>query len=319
MRRYAFLFIFLILVTIASALPFSQLGDLRSPHAYVMPDKMIIGSITNYMTSNNNDNKYGYVYGFSLSGNVLDRLDLGIVYAKEDLVMGNFKLKITDEALNMPAISIGMDNVFSKIEADDDLEMMSKYPDVQDPGQYDKNSFFVVASKASVIRGLPFASYLETIISFGWGNNRFVGTTKMAKRFNGLFGSVEASPVPNLYFIGEVDGFDINFGAKYTWKNFNAKAIVKGIDNSTEYNKVRLGLNVGYAFDKFVSTKQTDPFSAFKVDKSKEIAGRRTITTVTDSPKQSNELLEELKLIRAKREQAEKELEDIKKILQEQQ
>lgn len=106
----------------------------------------------------------------------------------------------------------------------------------------------------------------------------------------------------------------MNAGVKGMYKNFSGQFSMMELE---QYQSLRIGLNVGYTFDKYVTTKRPNVLFGLEGGQ-QEFAGRRTVTN-PEELKQGNELLDELRMIREKREQAEKELGEIKKILQEQQ
>ena len=84
-----------------------------------------------------------------------------------------------------------------------------------------------------------------------------------------------------------------------------------------------LCLGIKYTLDKFSEVKAADkdrpqykPTSP-RVKKSTKLAGTFSEAQNVETPQEANPLLEELRLIRERRKQAEKELEEIRKLLKE--
>jgi len=117
------------------SIPYGVLGNINMPDAYILPSKMVEVSLTNYFVINgtnfsdfaaNAEAQAGdqledltggaenYNLAFSASVGLFDRLELGLVATNYDMIYGNVKLKLYSETEKFPAISVGMENLFSK-------------------------------------------------------------------------------------------------------------------------------------------------------------------------------------------------------------
>jgi hypothetical protein len=328
MKKYVIFLTLVLALSVLQAIPISNLGNIRVPNAYVMPGNMLTVSYGSYFAANdwhssfvhvNVDSlrhQYKYNWDGMINFGLVNRAEVGVVLSEHGVYTANAKLKILEETVRLPAITIGVDNLFSKVPAETHgtTGTYGSSKNVWEPDMYERNSFYGAITKSSVVRGLGFANYLETIITLGVGNNRFVGQNELSQKIKGVFVAIEAKPSPSWAVIGEMDGYNLNAGIKAMYKNFNGQFSMMELE---QFQSLRIALNVGYTFDKYVTTKRPNVLFGLEGGQ-QEFAGRRTVTN-PEELKQSNELLDELRMIREKREQAEKELGEIKKILQEQQ
>ena len=308
------------------SMPYSTLGNINIPDAYVLPHKMVDISYTNYFVSDGMivgvEERYnGYDFAGSIRFGLFDRGELGVVYTSTAGVFGNLKVRIINETETLPALSIGLTNLFSSV-SDYEKEALAEegheFTDVQD---YISNSPFLVLSKSLVIiTGIPAMDYLETSFHFGMGQRRFLGKGETVKSFGGIFWGMDIKPSRFWGFDLEWDSQNINLGLNGFYKNFTLRAGmyevedfmgVKGDEGSKKY-----AINLKYTIDKFSELKATE--------KRAKTVGvqQRAIQKVTPADEEtydedSNPLHEELEQIRQRRKQAEKELEEIRKLLQE--
>jgi hypothetical protein len=331
MKKYVFFLILVMALTVLQAIPISNLGNIRVPSAYVMPGNMLTISYGSYFAANDwhntfsnatvdslRNHKYQYNWDGMINFGIANRAEVGFVASEHGVYSANAKLKILEETVRLPAITVGVDNLFSKVPNEAKYSHgqvgTGDYAHVWEPDMYEHNSFYGAITKSSVVRGLGFANYLETVVTLGVGNNRFVGQNEISRKFKGVFVALEVKPSPTWSIIGEMDGYNLNAGLKANYMNFYGQFSILELE---QYQSLRIGLNVGYNFDKYVTTKRPNVLFGLEGGQ-QEYAGRRTVTN-PEEVKQGNELLDELRMIREKREQAEKELGEIKKILQEQQ
>lgn len=324
MKKYVVFSILVSVLCILQAIPIGNLGNIRVPNAYVMPGNMVTVSHVNYFSANdwhspnyNNitylqSHKYQYTWDGMINVGIMNRGELGFVAAEHGVYCGNAKLKILEETVRLPAITIGADNLFSKVPKE--APNAARWENIVEPCMYERNSLYAAITKSSVVRGLGFINYLETIITIGAGTNRFRGQNELSHKIDGVFVGLEVKPTPMWSVIAEMDGFNLNAAGKITYKNFSGQLTMMELE---QFQSLRFGMNVGYTFDKYVTTKRPNVLFGLEGGQ-QEFAGRRTVTK-PEEIKQGNELLDELRLIREKREQAEKELGEIKKILQDQQ
>ena len=337
MNKILLILVGLILVSTAFAMPYAVLGNINVPDAYILPNKMVEFSLVNYFigdgtirgvtdsVSNSFKNPDNYDPAFAVSYGFMDRAELGLVISKHKIYYGNLKIKILSESEKIPQISFGFENLGSKVE-NFDTSYPTKNYDVTDPRDYIKNSpYFVISKSALLLTGIPQLKNVESTVHFGIGTRRFKGTRKIVKNFSGMFGGIDFKPSRNVSFNLEFDSQNLNLGGNLYYKNFTFRGCIYRLE---DFLKKKDDLNHGEKYA--LSIKYTlDTFSDIKASQ-KEGVGTTTVPPVqrkivktlpqTQAPQQNyetNPLLEELKQIRERRKQAEKELEAIRKLLQE--
>jgi len=327
MKKRGFLLIsFICLFSIMFAMPYSTMGNINIPEAYILPHKMVDISFTNYFIGG------GVIEGnvgsikdnlYDVSGSVrfglFDRAEVGFVYTSTAGAFGNLKVRIINETEKLPVISFGITNLFSSVsDFENEYAHDAEYTDRQD---YISNSPFLVISKSLVIiTGVPLMDYLETSFHFGMGTRRFLGKGIVVRDFGGVFAGMDIKPSRFWGFDLEWDSQNINLGLNGFYKNFTLRAglyeledffNVKGDNSSKKY-----AINLKYTLDKFSDLKASE-----KRKKTTNVQ-QRAKQRVTPGGEEiydedSNPLRDELEQIRQRRKQAEKELEEIRKLLQE--
>jgi hypothetical protein len=251
------------------AAPFQTLGMLRTPDAYVLPHKAAEFLLVGYyrdiaapapQTQDAKDASKG-VFPYGMIGvGILDRIELGLFAGDVTKADGmvyflNAKVKIIEETLRIPQISVGMDNILSPMPKHgtqyNDTDDFTTHPDAD---CYEPYSPYLVASKQAVFIGIPW------MFNLGIGSNRFVGQVSRSRMFTGIFTSAEMSPVNNLSLQSEWDGEDFNVGVKYSYKNFGFKlgaAAVEDLAKNTTYkDNLRIAFGLSYLFDKYAEAKR---------------------------------------------------------------
>ena len=109
---------FIFLVGIASSLfsiPFTTQGGIKVPDAYVLSDKMSDLSYVSYMSSKIHGD---YEHNFAVSANLglFDKLQVGFVGTSLNVYYANLKFQAIRETETLPAIAVGIDNLFSKVD-----------------------------------------------------------------------------------------------------------------------------------------------------------------------------------------------------------
>jgi len=268
MKKVLLTFIALVTVLgIAQAAPFQTLGMLRTPDAYVLPNKaaefMLVGYYRNTPSLSYSNGSVGHIFPYTMIGvGVLDRVELGLFmgdYTPADhlVYFMNAKVKIIEETRSIPQVSVGMDNIFSPVtKRVQDIDIGDHFSDHPDAAAYEAYSPYAVASKQAVFLRIPW------MFNAGIGTQRFVGQVGRSRIFNGFFASAEVSPIPDLALQGEFDGQDFNVGVKYSYRNFGFKAGINAFEDwfkgsDSEYTKnIRLALGVSYLFDKYAEAKR---------------------------------------------------------------
>lgn len=273
----------MIVILIASVLsfleaaPFQTLGILRTPDAYVLPHRaaemLLVGYYRDVARPRNAASSGFYPYMMAGVG-VLDRLELGFFVGDkvkdEPLVYFlNMKLKVVGETTRIPQISVGMDNIFSPQPRHSvhDLKPGDDFYTHPDAAGYEYFSPYFVASKQSIIAGLPW------MFNFGIGANRFAGQVARSRNFSGVFMSTEMSPMRDFSMQVEYDGHELNAGLKYFWKNFGFKVgaqaledLAKGKEGNGYEDNLRLAFGVSYLFDKYSESQRRPNLRQFAAD-----------------------------------------------------
>ncbi len=329
----------LVLAGSLNAVPFTCLGYMKVPTGYVLPHLMGEVSVVGYVGPNVQDystktsdtgvevkelNDTQFTYSAAVNYGFFDRVDLGLVYAAvgDGMFYANIKAQLIYESETMPAVSIGLDNMFSGFKdsyRDDDEDTTEDRLDYQfaDRDDYTEYSPYIVLSKATILRGLTVFDQLETVITLGWGQNRFEGNKAISKRLGGMFGAIEFKPFPYLSVVGEMDGYNFNAALNFTYQNYEARVGFYRIEESGKRDP-KLALNLKYTLDVLSEVKAAGKNKRYSptAEIVPERRGSRVMRKTTESTGE-NPLLEELEAIRAKRRQAEKELEEIRKVLEE--
>ncbi|MDY0217994.1 MAG: hypothetical protein RBR14_01395 [Candidatus Cloacimonas acidaminovorans] len=276
---------------VAQAAPFQTLGMLRTPDAYVLPNKaaefLVVGyyrdiSAPKPRTEDAKDASKGFFPYTMIGVGILDRVELSMFLGDYTSLDGlvyllNAKVKIIEETLLIPQIAVGMDNILSPVEKHGAqyLDVNNDFADNPEADSYEPYSPYAVASKQVVFWGIPW------MFNLGIGSNRFVGQAPRARYLTGTFFSVEMSPVRDLTLQGEFDGEDINIGINYAYKNFGfklgASAIEDRFKDSDYKNNIRVALGISYLFDKYAEAKRRPDLGLYASYGKKPSAGGEVV------------------------------------------
>jgi len=257
------LVILVALIELVAAAPFQTLGLLRTPDAYLLPSKavefVLVGYYRDIAAPSYVPEEYNGFTPYAMVGiGVLDRVQLGF-FVGDDVHYINAKLKVLPETQRWPALTVGIDNIFSPVNKgraqdfgpDSDWEY-AVHPDKTD---YEHFSPYIVGSKKVFLGGIGW------MFNLGWGQYRYVGQVARSRIFNGLFTSIELEPWRNWAFQGEFDGKDFNVGLKHSRGNLalrlGAQAIEDWAKDSSYKDNIRLAFGLSYLFDRFAKTKRT--------------------------------------------------------------
>ncbi len=318
----------LMIVSSVFAVPYASMGNINIPDAYVLPHKMIDVGYTNYFVSDGltyddasvsakNDYKYAVITRFG----VLNRAEVGLVFTslknKDDnnIMYANIKIKLMEETETKPAIAIGAVNLFSGFEEEDmdDFEFQSERQELL------ANSPFIVISKSIVfVTGIPSMNYLETTFHGGIGSGKYDGLGETVKNLRGMFFGMDVRPSKFFSADLELDAQNINVGFNAHLQNFTLRAGLYEIESMLGVNDRgnRIALNLSYTADQFSDIKAAErrkPITVAPVANNANIRPQKT--TQTQNASSGNPLLKELEDLRKRREQAEKELEEIRNLL----
>jgi len=165
------------------------------------------------------------------------------------------------------------------------------------------------------------------------GKRKFEGKGDVTKHASGIFAGSDIRFSRLLGMNAEFDSKNLNLGVNVYFKNLTVRAGVFeleywfGVKDNGEFNVSgnKFAINIKYTIDNFSSVKagnkdsyQRDIASTSK-PKKKQAASLPEYLQATDETADENEdaLLNELRKITERRKEAEKELEEIRKLLQE--
>ena len=250
------------------AAPFQTLGLLRTPDGYLLPSKameFVLVAYYRHIATPDYATGYNGLIPYGMFGvGIMDRMELGF-FAGDDVYFMNAKVKLINETPKFPQVTIGMDNIFSKVNKSDASDYSPvNYPDIAwadhpDKTDYEHFSPYIVLSKQVGFRGLSWS------FNTGIGLNRFYGQVHRSQMFGGSFASIEISPHKNfdMSFQGEFDGKDFNAGIKYLYKNCTFKLCAqsvedwaKAFEHSAYKDNVRVAVGASYLFDRFAEPKR---------------------------------------------------------------
>ncbi len=341
------LFWVLLCIGILNAVPFTTMGFMKVPDAYVLPANIIKITTAGYLYNDQNDeyakglpNEMQFAPAFALNFGVMNIAEIGFVYnllptiddtthwpndkITKDIYYANVKLNLLKETAKYPAFSIGAENLFADQNIDDiykdrfDTKKDTSYN--HDMDDYEENSFYASVSKSLILRGVPFAEYLEMYWTLGVGLNRFVGEEGVGKSLNGIFASMEGKLSRSLALILEEDGYNVNLGIRYDIGKFTGMLGLYRI-NEWHFNPhPRIAFAIQYNFDSLAKKKYSERRPTFsQVDKEAPettVIINKPVTEESGIIGAENPLEADLIKIREKRYKAEaiiKELEDVLK------
>ena len=156
------------------AAPFQTLGLLRTPDAYVLPNKaaeiLLVGYYRNVTgpSTADTDKWHKFVPYGMLGVGIFDSAEVGL-FVGDSVYYLNAKVKLVEETLRMPQIAIGVDNIFSPVNRRraNDPHPGWRFEDHPDKTDYEYYSFYAVTSKQVVI------GKTNWMFNFGGGNRRF--------------------------------------------------------------------------------------------------------------------------------------------------
>lgn len=312
------------------AVPFGTLGNIDTPDGFVMPANQFSINFASYLRDGlkePGDIEVDYEYNYVVQARygLFDKGELGLVYTGDEVFYANFKWQLYQESLDFPGITIGVDNLFSKVGSDATDQEDEDYADWEDIPQattYEKNSFYLAISKSWALRDVKVLGDMQIYLTGGVGMNRFIGQRDLAQDFNGLFGTIEYYPTSlfpknNFSIFAEQSGHAINLGAKYLWNNFALQYSVIELEEFVKENQdnLKMALNVQYNLTRWANAKITDG-ETFKTNPDRLRAQRQTFDTAT-APGTGSSILEQLKAATAEREKANSEMNDLIKELEE--
>lgn len=330
--REKFLLVMSILLCINAliAVPFGTLGNINVPDGFVMPANQISFNFASYLRDDKagagvEAGEYEYNYVIQAKYGLFDRAELGLVYTGDEVFYANFKYQLVQESFEYPGITIGVDNLFSKvgtdatdIEDDDYLD----WAEIPQASEYEKNSFYVAATKSWALRDVKVLGDMQLYVTIGLGTNRFVGQRDIAQDFNGLFGTFEYYPTAlfpknNFSVFAEQSGHAINLGAKYAWNNLAFQYSVIEIEEFIKENQdnLKMAFNIQYNLTRWANTKTTKK-GVYEANPER-VKSQKTTFDSGSNTGSGNSILDQIRALRAEELKKQTELDNLIKELEE--
>ena len=311
MRKVKLLFLLLCICFVSGlvAVPFGTLGNINVPDGYIMPANKIQVNFGSYLRDESTDANTGYEYIYVIQAKygLFERAELGLVYTGDEIFFANFKFKLIEESMEYPGICFGVDNLFSKVGTDSQAQKHENedWFYVTDKTSYERNSFYVTASKSWAFRDVALVGDLQAYLTIGMGVNRFEGQSDLAEDFNGLFGSLELRPNDYFSLFTEQSGHAINVGTRYSWDNFDFQYSLLEIEELVKENQnnLKMALNINYNINRWASKKTTKKASFSKNNESIQTETQSFNNTNTGS---GASLLERIRALRAEQKKKQK-------------
>jgi hypothetical protein len=325
--------VLLIAATSLLGVPYTSLGHVNTPDAYIMPHKMFELSYTNFFIADgkvfdgdvsgiNSNDLYNFAASFRYG--LANRFEIGFVACSNNIYFGNLKFKMIHETEKIPAVSLGLTNIFSGIKQFEKGDEVEEGFEFTDPIDYISNSPYIVFTKSIVIiTGIAGMDYLETSFYGGLGLRRFQGMGSIVKNTSGIFGGIDFKPNKYMGLTMEYDSQNINVGINGYYKNFTLRMGVYELEDyfNIKGNNVdgvrggstKFAVNLKLAIDKFSDVKYAERNKVTLVTKKKT----KFTPKYPEYNADENTLSEELRQIRERRKQAEQELDEIRRLLQE--
>jgi len=263
------LFVLACLVVSMEAAPLQHLGGLRTPDAFLIPQRSVEVSVTGYYR---NVERPSYVDPDKNGLTFYGMVGVGLFnWAQIDAFAGDYvyylnaKAKLLKESRYIPQIAVGLDNILSPVNRRRAQDYRPYWdPEVGDEGApsavYDPHGLGWIdhPDKVDYEYFSPYLVFSKNIcrfveFNFGIGANRYTGQVHRSRWFSGAFSSIEIMPVEYMSIMGEYDGKDFNAGLKLSYQNLEARLgaeaiedLAKGSEGNGYENNLRVALSMSY-------------------------------------------------------------------------
>ena len=259
---YKRLILFLILLLFGNMLfsiPYTCQGGINVPKAYILPSAMFDLSYTLYGVKDKDgfdEDEFNFLHAGVLNFGLFDLGEIGLVIMSENVYYGNCKMKILQEKIEIPALAIGMENIYTDFEFKDKNLFEEGLPDRND---YTKNSPYISASKSALILSdIGGLSKIEMVLTVGIGWRKFHGKGSIVKHALGRFGSLDVRFSDRVGLAVEFDAHNINAGLSYLYKNLELNAGVFELEDywgQKHEHFYKFAFNIRYTFDNLSEVK----------------------------------------------------------------
>ncbi|MFQ6042167.1 MAG: hypothetical protein ACE5PV_15020 [Candidatus Poribacteria bacterium] len=167
---------------------------------------------------------------------LFNRLEISIITLKseQNFLLSNFKLQLLKEVDVLPNVAMGIENIGDKVS--------------ENIRRYESASPYIAISKKF---NLPFTHLITGHI--GIGRKRYIETESIGRYLHGVFGGISKDFQPgfidgNISLSLELDGRDVNFGARYLTTSGLLLDIALGTLNATLSEEKEMRYLLGVSF-----------------------------------------------------------------------
>ncbi|MGE3063721.1 MAG: hypothetical protein AB7T10_08825 [bacterium] len=274
--RLKSLFILIILLPIMAFAAFAKPTDLlKVPTADILKNGELSGAVFLSAASNFTDDKVPFDYNVAVSYGLLDMFDITLnMFTYLDYTLG-VQYNFLKSGGALPSMSVGIRNITYRKYIDEGGGGDSINSGLTDYAYADRAedwfSIYFVATKdfnkfGKYTVGLGRGEFI------GYGRGRYLSTAAFiddsvlsgaTNYMFGLFGGAEIPIIPNLNFVGEVTGRDVNMGLEYTIAGFNISGGLTHAELFTAGDpalrpRIDLGVSYSYYFGGTTSKKESN-------------------------------------------------------------
>lgn len=305
--------------------PFTRGGLVDIPCAETLEHGLVQIGISNsfYKQGYSEDIPFKNDIGTYFKIGLYERIELALCfYTIKDVVL-NINCKLFEETIRYPSFAIGVQNISNNkwvrtYGTNYNKSLVFKHTNYGD--QPENNAFYIVLSKTFLLK----VGYIKTHL--GIGNQRFIGTASLSSKFHGIFMGVQLEPISNLFISVDENGRHLNAAIEYNFRGLKLRK------NLSFINALSIGIAVSKLEDLIRGQKGGTP----GVDREAElgfgikyhlgpffqgiIKHKSKVKLITQMERQrlkTQQIADELKKIREKRLQIEKEINELKKKLME--
>ncbi len=314
MKNFGLILLLLVVSMQLAAFPLSRNGSINIPNAYTLPAGTIemSGVYRVIYTQKGNDYDTDFAYGIQVG--VADKFEIGLTSYHKELIYGNLRYQIISETLNIPAVSVGVENLFSDVKYFTP-EYTSEYK-ISNAYDHIRSSPYFVMSKSGLF--MREGSEFQAELHFGLGTRSFAYRSSINRYFLGFFGGISIRPRENFVLVSELRGADLNLGLAWRIGNLSVNMGVIQVEDILIKESLSVNAMMGFTFClDFFSTVKAEEKVAYQ-----RSIGDRYWQHLTSEKEQLEAIPPEVMLkmeleeLYQRKEKLEEELEEINKILQ---
>jgi hypothetical protein len=314
MKNYGLVMLLLFASMRLAAFPLSRTGTINIPNAYTLPAWMVetSGVYRTLYKENNSEYEADFAYGIQVS--IFDRLEIGFTTYHDEMYYGNIKYQLVSETFNIPAVSVGVENILSEVKYFSPPEGHGS--EMYNAHDYIRRSPYFVMSKSGLF--MQEGSEVQTEFHFGLGTRSFAYRSTNNQYFLGFFGGISIRPIENFVLISELRGADLNLGLAWRIGNLSLNLGLLQVEDIILKEPLSVNAVMGFTlcFDTFSQAKAKEKIAH------QRSAGDRYWQFLISEKEQIDNIPPEMMLkmeleeLYQRKEKLEEELEEINKILQ---